>query len=232
LDPEDDVPHYLDKLIKCLGLGESFERIIEESLEELIAKSAYITTFITQILAHDTSGMSLGEPRSVKLAPKMIELPKTYIDFTSAYFKKKCSLCNEYNKNMSTSICLICGDVICLAYCSSTQQNRGNLNHHAKECHLGISSFIEIQRLSKSIVGSTKNSIYTGKDIYTDKLGHAIQTLVSDPRSLLYSIDFDKFTLNEDFVKDTREVIEQSSMTREIYKITKTSGYYFPEGNL
>jgi len=232
LDPEDDVPHYLDKLISCIGLGDSFEKIIEESLQELLTKPSYVTNFLSQVLAHDTSNMTLGEPRTVKLAPRVVELPKNYIDFISVYLKKKCSKCNEHSKQTSPQICMICGDVICLAICSKTQAQKGNLNDHAKQYHLGVSVFVDVQRFTKAVVGSTKNSMFAGKDVYTDKLGHAIQTLLHDPRSLLYSIDFDKFVLNEEFAKEMKEIIDQSGMTKEIYKISKASGYYYPEGNL
>jgi len=232
LDPEDDVPHYLDKLVKCVGLGDSFEQIIEESLQELLKKPQEMTDFFTQVLAYDASNLTLSEPRTVKLAPRMVELPQNYIDFISVYLKKKCSKCNDHSRTTSPQICLICGDIVCLAICSKTQTKKGNLNDHAKEYHLGVSAFVDMQRFNKTMIGSTKNSMFAGKDVYTDKLGHAIQTLLHDPRSLLYSIDFDKFVLNEEFVKEMKEIIDQSNMTKEIYKISKASGYYYPEGNL
>jgi len=232
LDPEDDVPHYLDKLIKCIGLGDSFEQIIEESLQELLKKPQEMTDFFTQVLAYDASNLTLSEPRTVKLAPRMVELPQNYIDFISVYLKKKCSKCDDHSRVTSPQICLICGDIVCLAICSKTQTKKGNLNDHAKEYHLGVSAFVDMQRFNKTMVGSTKNSMFAGKDVYTDKLGHAIQTLLHDPRSLLYSIDFDKFVLNEEFVKEMKEIVDQSNMTKEIYKISKASGYYYPEGNL
>jgi len=233
LNPDDDnIPAYLDNLIRSIGFGESFDKIIQDSLEELVNKKANIVDFISQVLAHNTSEMTLVEPRSIKLASQMVDLPKTYLDFISVYLKKKCSRCNEYTKHMSTAVCLICGDVICLAYCASTPQKRGNLNYHARQCHMGAALFIEVQRLSKSVVGCSKNILYAGKDIYRDKLGHSIQSMLNDPRCLLYSLEFDKFELNEDFVKESKEIIEQNNMIKEVYKVTKASGYYYAEGNI
>jgi len=231
LDAERDIPSYLDSLVKDVGLGESFEKIIEESLEELLNKPADIVSFISEILEYDTSTLTIPEPKTVKMRPKMIELPKNYLDFTSVYLKKKCSNCNEYSKHMFTVICLICGDVMCLAYCP-THQKRGNLNSHAKQYHLGVSLFLQIQKSSKSVVGYLKNSIYSGKDVYVDKLGHSIHSLMNDPRCRLYSLQFEKFELNEDFVKEAQEIIEQNNMAKEIYKITTTSGHYYAEGSL
>ena len=232
LDPEDNLAHYLDVLVKCAGVSENFDQLVKTSLEDLETKEPEILNSLREMLASDTTDIALKEPQSVKLAPKMIELPANYLDFISTYLKKKCSQCNEYTKHMTTSICLICGDVICLSYCDKDKQKRGNLNRHAKQCHLGLSAFIEIQRASKSLVACSKNSMHAGKEMYTDKLGQSIQTLINDPRSLLYSLDFEKFTLNEDFVKTTEEMIEHCSMGREIYKITKGTGYYYAEGNL
>jgi len=231
LDPEDDVALYLDKLANQLGLNKSFEQIIEESLQELNSKPTSVIESLSQMLAYDTSNMSLSEPRSVRMAPKILDLPKTYLDFITAYFKKKCNQCNELNKNMSTYVCLICGEVICLAYCAKMQK-KGNLNNHAKRCHLGISAFIEIQRMVKVVLACTKNVMYVGKDVYTDKLGQSIQTLMNDPRCLLYSLDFGKFTLNEDFVNAVKNMIQQCNMAKDVYKTTKDTGYYYAEGNL
>jgi len=232
LDSEDAIGQYLDKLIRFAGLGDSFEKIIEESLQELLTKPTVIVASVSEMLAYDTSATPLSEPQTVKLAPKMVELPKTYTDFITIYFKNKCGQCKLYTPHMSTYICLICGEVICLAYCATSPQKRGNLNTHAKQCHLGSSMYLEIQRLSKAIVSWSKNSMLTGKDVYTDKLGQAIQNLINDPRSPLYSLDFDKFTLSEDFVQNTKQTLKQFNMAKDVFKLTKTSGFYYAEGNL
>lgn len=204
---------------------------MEESLKEYGAKQNEILPFVGSTFEKD-SLTTLKRPSIIKYAPKSIELPKTYAEFNTHYFKLKCSLCNEYSQHLLSSICLICGKFMCQAYCPSINKVYGNLNKHAAKYHMGLGLFLDVQNLSKTLISTPVNFIFIGKKVYIDKFGQSIDTFLSERRTILYSLDFKTFTLNEEFVQYEHEVINSHDMGREVVKVAITKDHYYKPGSL
>lgn len=144
----------------------------------------------------------------------MIKLPKTYHEFNNTFFRKKCSQCHQYNKRLLTSLCLICGEVICTSYCDSIKVS-GNLNRHASQHHMGMGLFLETHNLKKSIVSWPLNIEIGQQDFYVDENGQSIMNFI--PGNVPRSLDFSKFILQEDSVRYFENILKSHSIGKEAF---------------
>jgi len=213
----------------------AFEKLFDKDFSlENIMKNA--VNYKTQELFSLMSGQeeSLALPKIARFGPKMVKLPETYAEFNTTYIKKKCSRCNQFSKNLSTSLCLICGKVICQSCCHTSDSDRdfGNLNKHAKKYHLGQSLFVEIQRLTKTIISSPVNSVYPGESIYVDEFGQAVQFMLRNDKESIYKVDFGRFTLNENFKEYVRNLVNGHGIAKEAFMVSKVYGYYYNDNIL
>ena len=216
-------------------INKAVQGLFNEDLSiENIVKNAINskTQEIFNMMAAQEEGLVL--PKISRFGPKMVRLPETYAEFNSIYIKKKCSRCNQFSKNLSTSLCLICGKVICQSCCHTSNSDRdfGNLNKHAKKYHLGQSLFIEIQRLTKTIISSPVNSVYPGENIYVDEFGQAVQFMLRNDKESIYKVDFGRFTLNENFREYVGNLVNGHGIAREAFMVSKVYGYYYNDNIL
>jgi len=215
----------LNRLLNESGILLTFDEILNEAIEENKSQE------ILQILSGIERTQKVS-PRVIKYAPISLQLPQNYADFNTKYFRMKCNLCKGYSQHLLSSICLICGEFMCQAYCDPKNKKFGNLNRHAGEYHMGLGLFLDVQHLSKTVLSVPVNAIYTGKNVYIDKLGQAIQVFLYERRSILTSLDFKKFVLNDEFLSGTKDIINHHSMGKEVFKIARTAPYYYHNGNL
>ena len=233
IHPKDDL-EYLNRLLNETGILLSFDEILDQAIEELEDGKSEAEVLPLLILLSSKQSVIKNElhPRIVKYAPTSVKLPENYAEFNTKYFRMKCSLCKGYSQHLLSSICLICGEFMCQAYCDPKNKKFGNLNRHAGEYHMGLGLFLDVQHLSKTVLGVPINAIYTGKNVYIDKLGQAIQVFLYERRSIISSLDFKKFVLNEEFLQNLKDVINHHSMGKEVFKIARTANYYYHNGNL
>lgn len=223
---------YLNRILNETGILLSFDDILDQAVRELEDSSKSETEVSSLQILLNSKNAASGSPRVIKYAPTSVQLPQNYAEFNTKYFRMKCSLCQGYSQHLLSSICLICGEFMCQAYCNPKNKKFGNLNRHAGEYHMGLGLFLDVQHLSKTVLSVPINAIYTGKNVYIDKLGQAIQVFLYERRSIISSLDFKKFVLNEEFLQNLKEIINRHSMGKEVFKIARTANYYYHNGNL
>jgi len=127
-------------------------------------------------------------------------------------------------------LCLTCGDIVCYTNCNNPPSDnaKGNLNNHAKKYHYGTCAFVNIYESQVVLISKGRNALFREHKIYVDKFGQCIHTLLNELSSTeFYSLDFDSFVLNGNFVKYVRDVITNNNMFNEVFRNAISSGRYF-----
>lgn len=168
---------------------------------------------IDQITTNKTSNPTT----CIKMLPRMIQLPETYAEFNKKYMAARCSLCKGYSENLTRCICLICGDFMCGLYCNSPNPVLGNLNRHAKKCHMGIGLFIDVHSLAYQVVSAGTNALAMKHEIYIDQLGQPIRKFLKD-NAEVKTLDFKQFKLNPEALNQFQEIIHAHNMRKEVFR--------------
>ena len=92
---------------------------------------------------------------------------------------------------------------------------------------MGQSLFVEVQRLTKTIISSPVNSVYAGENVYVDEFGQAVQFMLRNDKESIYNVDFAKFTLNENFKEYVRNMVSGHGIAKEAFMVSKVYGYYY-----
>ncbi|XP_076270101.1 ubr3 ubiquitin ligase isoform X2 [Rhynchophorus ferrugineus] len=74
--------------------------------------------------------------------PRLLSLPKEYEKIFTYYHERPCSQCHSVAQE--TSICLLCGTIVCLKQNCCKQQNVCEAVAHAQECGAGTGVFLVI----------------------------------------------------------------------------------------
>ncbi|XP_074027443.1 ubr3 ubiquitin ligase isoform X2 [Leptinotarsa decemlineata] len=74
--------------------------------------------------------------------PKLLELPREYEKIFTYYHERPCSQCQSVAQE--TSICLLCGAIVCLKQNCCKQQNVCEAVAHAAECGAGTGVFLVV----------------------------------------------------------------------------------------
>ncbi|KAJ8969229.1 hypothetical protein NQ317_002184, partial [Molorchus minor] len=74
--------------------------------------------------------------------PRLLQLPKEYEKIFTYYHERPCSQCHSVAQE--TSICLLCGTIVCLKQSCCKQQNVCEAVAHAAECGAGTGVFLVV----------------------------------------------------------------------------------------
>lgn len=84
----------------------------------------------------------LIDQHSVWHPPRLLALPREYEKIFTYYHERPCSQCHSVAQE--TSICLLCGTIVCLKQNCCKQQNVCEAVAHAQECGMGTGVFLVI----------------------------------------------------------------------------------------
>ena len=90
--------------------------------------------------------------QQIKLEPRLILVPKIYLELNVKYMTRKCSLCDSFSPLMPTIVCLISDKVLCEKCCDPKTNEKGNLNKHAKQFHMGAAYYLDKYYLGRGII--------------------------------------------------------------------------------
>ena len=158
--------------------------------------------------------------------PSLCELPRTYLDFISKYYKAKCGLCNQVPTDGENAICLLCGEVICLRKCEGNTQGfeEGNLSRHRREKHVGNGLFLEISSLMVVMIFGDRTLCDSGLNMYSDNIGQNVKTVVANPFDRqLDLLDFRRFYLNKEVYCYLEKLVKRNLIPIEQIKIGNSS---------
>jgi len=205
---------YLTNLFQAINLPYSFSQLIKEIFQELPSRRQSDLDFLSSFL----NNKEALEPQVTKFAPRIIQLPETFREFNAQYSSKKCSLCKDYTSHLFTSICFICGEVLCTAYCHNNPNQAGNLNTHAKKYHMGMGFFLDVQNLHQNFVNAPMNLSLAKNGLYMDFIGRDMGLLFHDfwPTKLR-KVDFVQFKINPEIVKEFQDIIIQQTIRKDIF---------------
>jgi len=209
---------YLTDLFHAVNIPCSLPELILEIFQELPTRPQSEINFLASLFDNTLFSKETLEPRLMKFSPRMIQLPETYLEFNIRYFHEKCSLCKKFTSHLYTSICLICGEVLCTGYCNNDMNQAGNLNRHVKKYHLGMGIFIDVQSLYQNLINSPINLTYEKKGLYLDDLGQDIASLIKNlDTASLAKLDFSQFKLNQELVKEFSETLNLQTLRKFIF---------------
>ena len=209
---------YLDRLIQFLKDTSTFEQFVEKAFLEVQNKEEKELEILYLMLQPFNMEIEIQKPLQRKFEPKLISLPKTFSEFNTKYISQKCSLCNDFSPLMTTAICLICDEVLCEKCCDPKSDKRGNLNQHAKKYHMGAALYLDIDGLGRRVINTPLNVRYTEENVYIDNLGQSfVKVLDSHPRPR--ELDFTKFTLNPNFVKEYQGLIINGNIRKLFFRV-------------
>ena len=216
--PSDD-EDYLSQLLSQVGISATFEQFVQDSFCLVMSKSSQADLSpLNSLLAAKTPDLEFEAPRIVKYGPRSVKLPDNYAQFNDKYFTEKCQLCEKYSPHLLTSICLICGEIMCEMYCDPLTKVSGNLNRHAKKYHMGMGVFIDMVKLGGRLVNVPLNLRYREQEPYIDNFGQSFNSVL-DSHQKLKEFDFAKFVLNPKYVEETDQMIRLQSIRQTIFKI-------------
>jgi len=214
-----DAEGYLSELLSQIGILIPFDQFVQEAFSSVLsARSQEDLTALKSLLAAKAVGLEFENPRIVKYGPRRISLPENYAQFNNDYFVEKCQLCHKFSHHLLTSICLICGEIMCEMYCDPTNKVSGNLNRHAKKYHLGMGLFIDMVKLGGRLINVPLNLRYREQEPYIDNLGQSFNSML-DSHHKLKDFDFGKFMLNQKYVEEIDQMIRLQSVRQTIFKI-------------
>ena len=84
--------------------------------------------------------------------------------------------------------------------------------------HMGLGIFIDTINLTKIVINSPMNLIYQEGNLYIDKFDQAIQNVLNNINSMRTdkSLDFKKYTINQEYKKQLQEEVFIAGMGKEI----------------
>jgi len=223
--PQSNEEEYLTNLLNIIGISLSFDQFIQEIvLSELPKRSENQLQFFNTFSKKNNYQVAV-----IKKSPRTIKLPETYAEFNSKYFPKKCGLCDQYSQHLCTVVCLICGDVMCTAYCE--KGNPGNLNRHARKYHMGMSLFIDIQQLHFTLINSPHNVTSSQISPYIDKLGQSVLSVMDSYGNIrVKELDFKQFAISKDYEKAVKEFIGSQTIRKEVFNLGIKFGKVYRDG--
>ena len=229
-DPETCTPKELLELLEIRIKPEDYLKDILFNADASLYQPNYSKEEVKKLKSSQSILFSL-----YTINPSLIELPKTYLDFISHYYKSKCILCDQVPSDGEFAICLICGDVICLRKCTRSQLGEdnsysleGNLSKHRRKKHAGNGLFLEISSLMIIMIFGNRTLSYLGLNMYCDSIGQNVKAVVAHPFDRqLDSIDFRRFYLNKEVYLYLEKLIKKNMIAVEQVKIGKTDEAVF-----
>ena len=170
-----------------------------------------------------------------KALPSWVKLPSTYLEFTSKYFRSKCSLCCQNNSLNNLCICLLCGKTMCRRSCDPNNNPKvGNLSIHCLFDHAFKGVFLDIKEMTFYVVGFPSIAICYW-NIYVNKFGTGVKRLLSESKNLnkMRELDFKTINLNEAENEKIRSLVyygnEIPQLINEIRQGTLQNQHVFDE---
>ncbi|UXI22782.1 hypothetical protein NH340_JMT08725 [Sarcoptes scabiei] len=99
--------------------------------------------------------------------PKLLELPLVYEELFMFYHSRSCKNCNTIPND--PSICLVCGDIVCMRDTCCRKNNLSEGVAHSKECGSGIALFLSIN--SSTIIVIHGRKACSWGSVYLDSFG-------------------------------------------------------------
>jgi len=193
----------LNALIIQAKISTSLDQLINEAIQELNLKFGPSLELLKIMLGPKASNVEIFPHNPPKMAPLMVNFPDNYLDYSSKYFKMKCSKCNVQSKY--TKICLICKEMICIGSC--IDDGIGSENLHALENHMGLGIYMDRVDFSIDITNSPLQIAGLKRNLYVDEIGQSILTFLEVPENSTLAVDFKKFTLNQPYVDELKKII-------------------------
>ena len=217
-----ETPEYITQLFQTICISQTFEDFITESLLELEETITYPEFLRLDALLAKLGSQQVKGSHVIKLAPRHLELPETFMGFNSEYQCQKCCLCHKYNRNKQMIVCLICGEVMCSGAClgheSKQKKVLGNANKHAHDYHLGSSVFQGVFDNVWVFVDAPLNIASIPKDIYIDAIGQPIFDILEDSTHI-EKLNFKEYQLNQNFNDELKRIINHHEFNKEVRRV-------------
>jgi len=209
----------LDELLKLVEIPYTIESLLKECVESIEKKSGYLLldSWIEKHM-NVTQNQVMAKPGL--LAPRFLQLPETFDEFNKTIYRRKCTICQQYDGEKNMHFCLLCGIVVCEGYCLSMKNHkgRGNMNAHATLVHMGTSMYYHLFENVLSIVASPYNVSTVSKSLYSDSFGQTIEEALEGDEKELLKIDFKQFVLNSNFVQELKTTVMNQDIEKEYFK--------------
>ena len=186
--------------------------MLNEVVQELDVKFGPATEVLKIMLLPKDTGL-IDVHKIAKMAPSIISLPQTYLEFNNIYLKRKCFHCGLHSTELK--LCLICGEVLCLSGCFG-EVSLGNLNKHALDNHMGFGLFFDRVDFYVEVTDSPLQVSGIGRNIYINNIGQPIDEAVEYGESLP-TLDFKKYTLNPQFKEEVESILKHQRIGQYLF---------------
>jgi len=202
-----------------------------EFMAEVLQAKSLLSPLQTKFIQGKITGLQEGALQkskyllSANLQVHKFDFPENYQDFIDKYMTHECHFCDGYPRHGEKIICLICGEVMCKAYCTKKGIHfpLANGSMHALE-HCGIGVYLEVFFQRLIFVNAPKNLFLKRKYLYVNESRESIVELASNvDDKRVDNLNFKKFKVNMDIVKYVYSMIEGFTIPLEMFTVARTN---------
>lgn len=153
-------------------VGDTDDTFFKPYINWMCNPSSLITTWYSEldklIQTNPMAASSLIKENCViSSQPKLLRLPKVYEQLFMFYHKRPCETCNNVPKD--PSLCLICGQLICIREACCRNANSFEGVHHSRKCGAGTALYLAINSSTIILIRGRKACAWGS--VYLDEFG-------------------------------------------------------------